>query len=267
MQINLSIVSHGHFDLIKRLGCLKSLSHENGIEICIVDNLAENGFEDWCEEFKIGYVKNNIKCGFGENNNKAFEWFKSHKKYASNSYFIVINPDVVIDVDQLIRLYDIVSLNSIEFACINLFKDKKFQNFDNSIRKYPSFKDFIASFIFSKNDTIIDKSTISEPVSVDWASGSFLLFKPELYEILNGFDEKYYMYCEDIDICMRANYLHGRRLVYIPNVHAIHYAAHNNRKIFSKHFVWHVQSLLRYLYKKFRLALNISISNKSADLK
>ncbi|MDQ9204053.1 hypothetical protein QBS70_02600, partial [Cronobacter sakazakii] len=49
---------------------------------------------------------------------------------------------------------------------------------------------------------------------------------PQLYERLEGFDTKYYMYCEDIDICLRANLIIGAKLTYIPSVRAIHLAAH-----------------------------------------
>ncbi|WP_230350757.1 glycosyltransferase [Lelliottia sp. WAP21] len=251
MQVNISVVSHGHFKLIKDLGSLDLLSNEQNVDVCIVDNIGEEGFASWCNERNINYIKNDIRHGFGENNNKAFNLFKS--KYSSASqgwYFLVLNPDVYISPEQLHLLMKTVQTESITFSCINLFKDADYKVYDNSVRKYPSLLDFLSSFVFANNKTILNKSLIIAPRKVDWASGSFLLFEASLYESLNGFDEGYFMYCEDIDICLRANMLHNCKLTYLPDVKALHLAAHENRKIFSKHFIWHVKSMLRYLMVK-----------------
>ena len=42
------------------------------------------------------------------------------------------------------------------------------------------------------------------------------------YRQLNGFDERYFMYCEDIDICYRSCKIHGKRVMYFPNIKAVH---------------------------------------------
>ena len=62
------------------------------------------------------------------------------------------------------------------------------------------------------------------------------------------------MYCEDIDICNRADIVYGEKLVYIPSVKAVHLARHKNKKILSKHFFWHLKSIVRYLFvrRKYR---------------
>ncbi|MCS5449771.1 glycosyltransferase family 2 protein [Enterobacter huaxiensis] len=254
MHVNISVVSHGHFELIQQLGCIDSLAKKDWIDICIVDNVGEKGFKSWCSERNIFYIGNEVRLGFGENNNLAYKKFIEEKTInLQKDYFLVLNPDVVIDLVQLQNLLDTVISNSIEFSCINLYKDKEHDTYDNSVRKYPTLCDFLSSFILSKNKTIIDKSTIIEHREVDWASGSFLLFDVALYSALNGFDENYFMYCEDIDICLRANYMHNCKLMYLPEIHALHLAAHENRKLFSKHFIWHVKSMFRYLTIRNRL--------------
>jgi hypothetical protein len=251
MQVNISVVSHGHFELIKGLGTISLLSNESRVGICIVDNIGEEGFESWCNERKINYIKNDVFHGFGENNNKAFHYFNNNHSSASREwYFLVLNPDVYIVPEQLRLLMKTVKTELIKFSCINLFKDTDYKVYDYSVRKYPSLLDFLSSFVFSNNKTILNKSLINKPQKVDWASGSFLLFEASLYEALNGFDERYFMYCEDIDICLRANMLHNCKLTYLPDVKALHLAAHENRNFFSKHFIWHVKSMLRYLMVK-----------------
>ena len=57
-------------------------------------------------------------------------------------------------------------------------------------------------------------------LAVDWAAGSFLLFKASLFRKLGGFDPGYFMYCEDIDICWRAQKLFNQQLLFNPNIKA-----------------------------------------------
>lgn len=64
-----------------------------------------------------------------------------------------------------------------------------------------------------------------------------------------GFDERYYMYCEDIDLCYRLK-LKKIKLVYLPQFKAIHLAMHENRKILSKAFRWHVSNAIYFIIKK-----------------
>lgn len=262
MQVNISVVSHGHFDLIKKLGCIELLSNESMIDICIVDNIGEKDFSTWCDARNITYIKNNVRQGFGENNNKAFDFFyEKYDRELNDWHFLVLNPDVIISSEQLHLLINTVQYNSIDFSCINLFRDVDYKIYDNSVRKYPSLLDFLSSFVFSNNKTILNKSLVKEPRKVEWASGSFLLFNATLYKALNGFDEGYFMYCEDIDICLRANLLHDCQLTYFPEIKALHLAAHENRKIFSKHFVWHVRSMLRYLFVKNQISIRKKINS------
>lgn len=117
---------------------------------------------------------------------------------------------------------------------------------------FPSLKHFIKSFLGLGNSSIVDKSKIIEPCHIDWAAGSFLAIQSCHYLKLGGFDEKYFMYCEDIDICYRS-FLMNIPVKYYPAIHAIHLAKHANRKIFSKHFYWHFSSAIRFLLTKKNL--------------
>ncbi|EFE7755807.1 glycosyltransferase family 2 protein, partial [Escherichia coli] len=49
MQISISVVSHGHFNIIDTLGCIEKLSKKDWVKICIVDNIGETGFDVWCK--------------------------------------------------------------------------------------------------------------------------------------------------------------------------------------------------------------------------
>ena len=100
--------------------------------------------------------------------------------------------------------------------------------------------------MLKKNDTIVDRDKpINRPI--DWCAGSFMGFSIDTYHKLKGFDEGYFMYCEDIDLCYRAKSL-GINIKYFENIKALHLAQHSNRKFMSKSFRWHLKSIFRYLF-------------------
>lgn len=253
MSIYIAIVSHGHSDLIRELGTVKELAECLNICIAVLDNLGEASLEAFCDSNNIDYLLNNLPLGFGTNNNKIYSFLKNKHFIKPDDYFVILNPDVIIDCSMIKLLVEQMGCEGSLVGTCNLFKDYEFKVFDNSIRSYPSFFDFFKSFLLGENPTIIDKSKYFEPMSVDWAAGSFLCFKAGHYEKLGGFDQRYFMYCEDIDICLRSDKLFNEKVMYFPNVYALHLAKHSNRSLFSRHFFWHVKSIARYLYIKRKL--------------
>ncbi|MFT6901219.1 MAG: N-acetylglucosaminyl-diphospho-decaprenol L-rhamnosyltransferase [Colwellia sp.] len=248
-MIYISVISHGHLDVIKRINALPLLAQSKGIKINLQDNCREAGLETWCLENNINYQSNSEQLGFGQNNNIVFSRFKKTLPTLDNGYFVVLNPDVAINEAQLFELITTMQCNKAKLAAIDLYKDKKLKEPDNSIRNYPKLSDFIKSFLFKVNPSIIDKNKIDSPCFVPWAAGSFLCFTLKHYEQLGGFDENFFMYCEDLDICYRSARQYNTEVLYCPNIKAIHLAQHANRTIFSKHFIWHLNSICRYFFK------------------
>jgi len=250
MNIYISVVSHGHAELIKEINCLPELAkHCQVVVKCNkpVDSLALN---DWCLSNNIHLISESYGIGFGANNNIVYHYCETALDMNEDDYFIVLNPDLSISAEQVLLLTQYMQVDNVKFGAINLFKDPEMTLYDNSVRQFPALKDFIKSFIFRVNDCIIDKSQISTPSKVDWTAGSFMAINSGLYKTLDGFDERYFMYCEDIDICYRSS-LSGVPVVYYPHVRAVHLAKHANRSFFSRHFIWHLTSAFRFLVFKF----------------
>ena len=247
-NIYISVVSHNHLQLIESINCIQQLAKIDNVKIVIKTNTNE-GKTRIFDNSNVFYIDSPSYIGFGHNNNIVYDYCKNNLKMSSRDYFIVLNPDVYIDIDNIKNLIDIMERKSIKIAAINLYKDEKYSIYDNSIRKFPSFMTFLNSFIGRGNNTLYDKNNITNITLVDWAAGSFLAFKSEHFNNLNGFDTKYFMYCEDIDICYRSM-LEGEKVTYLPFIKAIHLAKHANRSVFSKHFYWHLLSSLRFLKVK-----------------
>ena len=252
MSTYISVVSHGHGDLIKKLSCLSELSKLFTVVVKL--NKPEEAFTQYLKNNNIEYIDESALygLGFGHNNNIVFNYCKDQLSMKKNDYFLVFNPDVVSDVNTIKYLVSSMIEKNILISGVNLFKNDSYTIPDNSVRKFPTLIQFIKSFLGFKNKTIIDKSLINKNEQVDWVAGSFIGFKTSYYEELRGFDEKYFMYCEDVDICFRSKLL-GNPVTFFPDVKMQHLAQHANRKLFSKHFYWHVTSVMRFLLTNKKL--------------
>lgn len=246
MSVFIAVVSHGHADLIKKLGTLKCLAKEFNV---VVKNNKPEDIESYCKENGISLIDKSYGLGFGENNNCIFEYCSSDLGMKESDHFICLNPDVKVGNDQISKLIELMILDNIKIAGINLYKDSNYTVYDNSVRDFPQFFDFASSYLSKENKTIIDKRKIVNPKKVGWIAGSFLAFRASHFENLLGFNERFFMYCEDIDICYRSNEI-NEPITYFPNIKALHLAQHSNRKLFSMHFLWHVKSILIYCFGK-----------------
>jgi len=248
-NIYISIVSHYNCeDIINNTDLVKINKFDN-TNIIIRDNISSEKLKQYCNKNGFYYNTSKTPLGFGANNNRNFN-FASNIGMNKLDWFILINPDVNITSDMLLELYNSVLKSKNHLFAINLFSDQKLTVMEQSLRKYPSYLSFF-NIIKGKSFTeAYNKKDLNDGFKVEWAAGSFLVFKTELYKKLNGFDESYFMYFEDVDICYRANKKLNEKVVYLKEIKAIHKGAYQNRNIFSPHFKWYVSSLLRFLFKR-----------------
>ena len=243
-MVFISVVSHNHSSFIMSNNELLRLNELPDVIVIINDNTGEMKLREYCKENGINYICSGTPKGFGENNNEVFLYIKEHFDAKPIDYFLVLNPDVTITVDEFLKLQKELTKKDRGMYTIDLFLDSEFRVRDPFIRRFPNALDFVKSFVLGKNDTVIDRDIL--PIDFDWCAGSFMCFSFDVYEELKGFDTSYFMYCEDIDICSRAS-RNAITLEYIPKVRAVHLAQKGNRNIFSKHFYWHVKSIIRFL--------------------
>lgn len=147
-----------------------------------------------------------------------------------------------------------------------------------SARALPSLRNGIGHALFAniwKNNPWThayrqDRIEAVEPRKVGWVSGACMLIRRTLFEELHGFDEKYFMYFEDVDICHRTHPL-GFEVMYVPQAEITHLGAHSTetRKKAMTHA--HHQSAYLYLAKKYhawylwplRVALRIGLTARA----
>jgi N-acetylglucosaminyl-diphospho-decaprenol L-rhamnosyltransferase len=87
------------------------------------------------------------------------------------------------------------------------------------------------------------------PVQADWMLAAFLLLRRELLDELGGFDERFRLYGEDIELCYRAAKAGWERW-YVPQAVVTHrYAAENDRKLLTRRTLWHWRGIVRFVRK------------------
>ncbi|MEC6909373.1 glycosyltransferase family 2 protein [Photobacterium piscicola] len=246
-MIFLSIINHHHDQMIIDNKELALISKKYNIVIKS-NTKASTALINYTNKYNIQLIDESYGLGFGCNNNYIFSYLQNTKQISNKDYFLVINPDVTITLDELQKLEKNVNKTTSDIYTIDLYHDISFTQPELSIKKFPTILGPIMGLISktTRNDAY-NKSKITKPTIIDWAAGSFLLFTKSAYETLNGFDGKYFMYFEDVDICRRAKQK-KMHLMYLPNIKAIHKGAFNNRNILSKHFRWYLKSYLRYHY-------------------
>lgn len=224
--VTVSIVSHEHDRLIEKLMAQLCEVHGGLIaHVVLTHNLravpVPTPAEGW--PFRLTQVFNEQPAGFGANHNRAFELCRS-------SFFCVLNPDIELcDSSVWPRLLQCMADPDVGCAYPSLL------NADGSQQENE--REVVTPF------ALVRRHVLKSPQRrADWASAAFWLVSARAWRSLGGFDEGYYMYCEDVDFCLRLQ-MAGWKLVR-ADATAIHDAAWGSRQI-GAYLAWHVSSLIR----------------------
>jgi N-acetylglucosaminyl-diphospho-decaprenol L-rhamnosyltransferase len=102
---------------------------------------------------------------------------------------------------------------------------------------------------YAQRDHYLLDERPTEPVGADWLLGAFLLMRRTMLEDIDGWDAGFRHYCEDIDLAYRAMQSGWERW-YVPEAVVVHdYAAVIDRSFFSRHTLWHLRGMARFIRK------------------
>ena len=231
--VTVSVVSHGHGEQVMQLLCkLQALCPVHVGHVVLTINVPEPTLQaqvqarQWA--FELTLLQNPQPKGFGANHNAAF-------RHSRRDYFCVLNPDIDFDVDPFADL--ILRLTDPLAGCSFPVQVDAAGCLQDHARSVPS----PVALLQRYNPLGVARQVrgLSTP---DWVNGAFMLFRAGVYKCLGGFDERYFMYCEDVDICLRlqlAGYGLSRSSMQVTH------AAHRSSRVNVRHLAWHVVSLLR----------------------
>jgi GT2 family glycosyltransferase len=223
--VTVSIVSHGQLELVRPLlEQLDRFSRALTAKVVLTQNIAEPDLlagTHW--SFEIERIENAVPLGFGANHNQAFD-------RCSTPWFLVLNPDIRFDADVLAPL--------VEFAApdAGLLAPRILEPGKNTPEQH-------RAIITPREILTRRRPGYAIPAEPAWIPGLFMLFRSEAYRQIGGFDERFFMYGEDFDICARLR-LAGWKLSIAEHLQARHdaqRASHSSKR----HLYWHLTSLLK----------------------
>lgn len=225
------------------------LSITQSKKLFLVDNSPTDIMKDKFQHSDIEYIFVGKNIGFGKGHNKVIEKIRNYSKY-----HLVLNPDVIFKADIITKLLDEINKNE-KVALISpnvLFPDGKQQY---TSRRYPTLLELIIRrlpFLSTFFPLVTEKGEyrdrdLSQPFNPDFIHGCFLLFKTKAFINVKGFDERYFLYMEDVDICRKLD-KQGLKKLYYPSVEIIHVLKKRSLKNI-KLFTYHTISVFQYFYK------------------
>jgi len=250
IKVNASIVLY-HTQKEQLLRAVNSIltTSLNG-RLYLVDNSSNDNLKEFDRlDRRIEYTYNNANLGYGAGHNIALR--KSIEGNAS--YHLVLNPDVYFESDVIPNLVSYMESNpdvgqvmpkvlypdgSVQYLCKML--PSPFNLFFRRFIPFKKLKD-IHDYRYELRETGYDHE-----MNVPYLSGSFMLFRVEALRAVGLFDERFFMYPEDIDITRRMHQMY--RTMYIPWVRIVHEHAKESFKSWKMTWV-HIVNIIRYFNK------------------
>ena len=235
-MITLSIVSHRQAALVAALlDDVARIASPHVAAIIVTHNIAEPA-PAWPESLapRIVTIVNASPRGFGANHNAAF-------RRCATPYFAVMNPDLRLiadPFDELVALFASATLQTPDAARIGV----------------------AAPYIVAADGTPEDAARgLITPIELirrrgaranrapskapHWLAGMFLVVSSEAFRAVGGFDERYFMYCEDFDLCARLR-LAGWALAIAEHASVVHVAQRASHRS-PAYLRWHLASLAK----------------------
>jgi len=237
--VTVSVVSHGQISLVKQL--LEDLSRycSSELKVILTHNIPElEPAAPQPSKHRLEVVVNEHPRGFGANHNAAF-------RRCATPLFCVVNPDIRLKSDPFPTLA--AALAEPRIAAVGpLVRDPQ-GNPEDSARKFPTARSLLRKLVTAPSGP--DYPVDGGPLEVDWVAGMFMTFRADAFNAVGGFDERFFLYYEDVDICHRLRGA-GYAVVYDPRASVIHNARRASRRD-PRLMAIHAASGLRYLLRRY----------------
>lgn len=235
-RLTLSVVSHGHGPLLRNL--LGDLSACEGLDralVVVTLNLAGEAFDPgaW-PALHIEVIRNGTPRGFGANHNAAFERCRT-------PWFAILNPDLRIPdracfTTLLAAAQAAPSLGLLAPVVCNVDGHE-----EDSVRLNLTLPSLLSRHRRCPPAGTRTPTRPGQPFY--WLAGMFLLADASTFRRVGGFDERFFLYCEDYDLSARI-YIAGRVLAQLRTVRVIHDARRDSHRS-ARHLRMHIASLLK----------------------
>jgi GT2 family glycosyltransferase len=202
-DVDVVVVSYNSAQSLR--GAVEPLVNEAEINVFVVDNASNDNSLSAVRDLPLTRIALNSNRGFAHGCNTGW-------RAGSAPLVLFLNPDARIDGLGIQRLAEVVEDNPrVGIAGPRIANEDG--SLDYSIRRFPRIRSAYAEAFFLQrlfprvrwiDEVVRDASVYQRPAAVEWLSGACLLVKRDVLEELDGWDEGFFLYCEDIDLCKRA---------------------------------------------------------------
>jgi GT2 family glycosyltransferase len=238
-------------------GCVAQVLHQAG-EIIIVDNASsDNSLDDlesvFSNDARLRVVRNNLNLGFAAGCNIGAE-------LATGNYLLFINPDSFLHSHTVEKLVSSM-VNKPEVGITGgLLLNPDGTEQGGGRRAVPTpWRSFVRAFGLSRfadrwpklffDFHLHEQPLPKEPIEVEAVSGACVMIKCDVFEKVGCWDDKYFLHCEDLDLCMRVRQK-GWKILFIPDAPVIHYHGGSSRSQ-PVTCEWHKHKGMMRFYRKF----------------
>ncbi len=238
--VHVSVVSHGHGPLVAAL--LEGLAAgpaASRLAVTLTLNVPEPLAPEASEwPLHVDLLHNVRPRGFGANHNAAFHRQEESRR---SRFFCVLNPDTVVSPDALVALAGRLGGDPRLGAIAPLVRDPS-GLIEDSMRRVPTPAVLLRKLLGGHigNEYRIEGS-LYHP---DWIAGICMVFPSRLYAQMGGFDERYWLYYEDVDLCCRVR-ARGYEVAVDPSVSITHDARRASRSN-PRMLALHLRSIARF---------------------
>lgn len=219
-RVDAVVVSYNSASTLRR--CVETLVRSESLTVVVVDNASSDGSVEKLAGLDVSVIPLSHNGGFGHGCNHGW-------RAGSAPYVLFLNPDATIEPRSLSLLLDALENHHHVGIAAPRIVDSDGQ-LDYSMFRFPRLRSTYAQALFLHrlfphaswaDEVLWDSAAYLRPASPEWISGACFLIRRTLLEFLDGFDEGFFMYSEDADLCRRA-YRAGWRIRFVPDAVAAH---------------------------------------------
>lgn len=252
LQLSIIIVNHRAEAVLPE--CLNAIAASNSplnTETIIIDNppTGASSSDDISSGLPVRRVAMRHRAGFAAACNRG-------AKEAGGAYLLFLNPDVILEPSAIAGLHEVLASRPEAAIVVGRMvgRDGKFQA---SCRRLPTLGNLFRSrgsilqrilHLKEEEYTLPDFPKVTE---VEAAAAAMMMLSKKTFDLLQGFDERFFLYMEDTDLCYRAG-LAGQRIFYVPRASGTHYWGFSTGQYRFRRILWHHLSIWRYFIKHHR---------------
>lgn len=229
-------------------------------KVIVVDNNSRDDSIELAEKLnfkKLEIIKNKDNLGFGKACNIG-------AKDSLSDFILFLNPDAIVYEDTFKKLFDSIEQNNVAdiavFGVQLIGDDGKVQR---TCARFPSLWNFLVK-VFGLNKFNLkyfktyhmEDWNHNEIKQVDHVIGAFYVIKRELFNNIQGFDERYFVYFEDLDLSKKVHN-QGHKIVYLSDVKAYHKGGGTSEQVKALRFFYSTRSSLIYSFKHLGILKSI----------